>query len=494
MKRSFVMSGLALMIGALSLIHCKSETSTTPVPEEDPAENLPQATIQIDASKKYQTIDGFGFFGGQDVWWRGAASMWNDTWGDKVISDLGITIWRNEIAPPAIPGANQDADWAKQLPVVRGLKAKAAQHGVSLKFVATVWSPPADLKWASSFAWAGDVNAKRWADPSVSTKNGGTLNPNKYGEFADYLKKHISLYKDEGIDLYGLSLQNEPAFTQTFNSCTYTVGWYTDLLNNTVPSIKAAFPAIQIFGSENMLATESKDNNLPWFYHTAIKGNAQATGNVDILAVHGYNDGVLPTSGAELVKMWNNHTEHFAVPMKKKVWMSETSGYADSWNVVNGKPGAMSLGLDILTALNYGNVNAWIWWQGSELDGIGDYNLMSGTTGGKKYYASKHYYRYIRPGAVRVGATFETNTDDMFVTAYEHAGKKTNTIVIINAGPARAITLQGGALSAEYQMYRTSVSNSENCRLIGTVKSGNGNRFVLPEKSIVTLQAGGDAL
>src|SRR5690606_10983600 len=124
----------------------------------------------------------------------------------------------------------------------------------------------------------------------------------------------IKLYKDEGIDLYGLSLQNEPAFKQTFNSCTYTVGWYNELINKTVPGIKVAYPAIQIFGSENMLVTEAKDNNLPWFYHTAIKGNTQATANIDILAVHGYNDGVLPTSGAELVKMWNNHTDQFAVP------------------------------------------------------------------------------------------------------------------------------------------------------------------------------------
>jgi glucuronoarabinoxylan endo-1,4-beta-xylanase len=407
---------------------------------------------------------------------------------------LGITIWRNEIYPPAIPGANQDADWTKQLPVVRGLKAKAAQYNVPLKFVATVWSPPADMKWASSFTWAGDENAKRWQDLAVSTKNGGTLNPNKYNAFADFLHKHIQLYKDEGIDLYGLSLQNEPAFTQTFNSCTYTVSWYNELLNKTVPAIKAGFPALQIFGSENMLATEAKDNNLPWFYHTSLKGNAEATAKVDILAVHGYNDGVLPTSGAELVKMWKNHTQHFAIPMNKRVWMSETSGYTDDWNISNGKPGAMSLGLDILTALNYGNASAWIWWQGSQKNGIGDYNLMNGMITGKKYFVSKHYYRFIRPGAVRIGATFTTEMDDLFVTAYENTSKKTSTIVLINPGEARAISLQGDTLPTEFNMYRSSAASNENCSLIGTIKSGIGNKFVLPENSIITLQAGGNPL
>ena len=493
MKKRILTASLGLTILALSLLECKSDIQT-PAPEENPADLLPLATIKIDASQKYQTIDGFGFFGAQDVWWGNASNLWSEAWGDKVISDLGITIWRNEIYPPATPGVNQDGNWAKQLPVVRGMTAKADQYNVPLKFVATVWSPPADMKWAATFSWAGDEDAKRWKDPSVSTKNGGTLNPNMYSEFADYLKNHIQLYKDEGIDLYGLSLQNEPAFKQTFNSCTYTVDWYNELISNTVPSIKAAFPSIKIFGSENMLATEGKDKNLPWFYHTSLKGNVQATANVDILAVHGYNDGVLPTSGAELVKMWNNHTQHFAIPMKKKVWMSETSGYVDKWNITNGKPGAMSLGLDILTALNYGNASAWIWWQGSQRDGIGEYNLMNGTTPGNKYFVSKHFYRFIRPGAVRIEAKFATEMDDLFVTAYENVEKKTNTIVIINPGEARAIALQGHILLAEYTMYRSSAAGNEKCSLIETIKPGSENRFVMPENSIVTLQAGGNPL
>src|SRR5690606_15751420 len=101
---------------------------------------------------------------------------------------------------------------------------------------------------------------------------------------------------------------------------------------------------------------------------SAIKANAEATAAIDILSVHGYSDGVLPNTGSELVRMWQNHTTQFMEPMGKTVWMSETSGYDDSWVPGEGESGALGLGLDILTALNHGNVSAWVWWQGSQLD------------------------------------------------------------------------------------------------------------------------------
>ena len=137
--------------------------------------------------------------------------MWNQEWGEKVITDLGISIWRNEYYPPATPKANQDADWNKQKAVVEGLKQVADANNVDLKFTFTVWSPPESMKWLADFEWPGDVNATR-GPGNVSTKNGGTLNPNMYNEFATWINDGVQLYKDVGVDVYALSLQNEPVF------------------------------------------------------------------------------------------------------------------------------------------------------------------------------------------------------------------------------------------------------------------------------------------
>lgn len=177
------------------------------------------------------------------------------------------------------------------------------------------------------------------------------------------------------------------------------------MLINTIPQVKATYPNVRIFGSEGMLEMEAADHNWQWFYHKQILDNSQARNNVDILAVHGYQDGVAPSSGSVLGHYWNNHRTIFAEPMGKKQWMTETSGYDDTWE---GEPGAFALALDIMSALNNGNVAGWVWWQGSENPGssnIGEFALMNGLVKGKKYYASKQFYRYIRPGAVRVTGT-----------------------------------------------------------------------------------------
>ena len=467
---------------------CKKENKEKQLPPLVP--ELVKRNIIIDKSIKYQTIDGFGFFGANDVWWA-SQNLWNDAWGDKVINDLGITIWRNEWYPPSIPSASQDADWNKQKPVVQGLKAKADKYGVSLKYIISVWSPPAEMKWLCNFSWAGDPNATRNAG-TVSTKNGGTLNPDKYIDYASWLKSCIQSYKDIGVDLYALSLQNEPLFSESYNSCTYTTSWYCDLLNNVVPAIKATYPGVKIFGSENMLEMEGKSDNWPYFYQQAIKNNATAKDNIDILAVHGYSDGISASSGSELAKMWTNHAKQFSIPLNKPAWMTETSGYADSWIGFGTTPGALNLAMDIYSGLNYGNMQAWVWWQGSEASGISNYSLMSNNIGGKKYYVSKHYFRFIRPGAVRVKST--SDDPEVLVTAFEHQEKGTNTVVIINSGgEAKLLSVQGDGLPSVFTIYLTT-SGSDNCKESGTINPGQDNRFELPAKSIVTLQAGGDSL
>jgi glucuronoarabinoxylan endo-1,4-beta-xylanase len=441
--------------------------------------------VTVNKSLRHQTIDGFGFFGAQNTWWSSASSLWSDAWGDQVISDLGITIWRNEYYPPADQFSGQDADWNKQRPVVRGLKRKADQYGVDLKFIFTVWSPPSSMKVAVQ------NNVRQIGTPHpFGTKQGGALDPTKYAQFADWLGAGIQLYRAEGIEPYAISPQNEPFFVQSFNSCWYKQEWYPEMLIGAISRVRASYPGVRIFGSEGMLEMEAADNNWPWFYHKQILDNAQARNNVDILAVHGYSDGVAPTSGSTLGHLWQSHKTHFADPLGKPQWMTETSGYQDAWS---GSPGAFALGLDILSGLNNGNMSGWVWWQGSEnpgsSSGIGQFALMNGLVKGKKYYVSKQFYRYIRPGAVRVGAT--SNNANVFVSAFEHSVQGTHTIVLANTSAnTQSVTVGGAGLPGSFTIFRTSAS--DNADEIGIYLTGS--QLSLPGRSIVTLQAGGTPL
>jgi len=66
------------------------------------------------------------------------------------------------------------------------------------------WSPPAFMK----------TNGEK--------NHGGKLKPEYYGKWAQYLCRYIVEYRARGVDVRILSIQNEPAAVQTWDSCIYT--------------------------------------------------------------------------------------------------------------------------------------------------------------------------------------------------------------------------------------------------------------------------------
>ncbi|HEX2534205.1 MAG TPA: hypothetical protein VHK69_10740, partial [Chitinophagaceae bacterium] len=209
---------------------------------------------------------------------------------------------------------------------------------------------------------------------------------------------------------------------------------------------------------------------------------------LDIWAVHGYQDGVVPTATSELARLWTTTGNEHRIPSGKPYWMTETSGYGESWKGSGpGKSGALQLAMDMHAALYYGKVSAWVWWQGSQLDGIGDYNLMKGSVSrGKKYYVSKHYYRFIRPGARMVQLQSDEGAG-VLATAYEHAAMGTFTMVLINSSDKSVkVQLQGENLPEQFDYYITD-AGVQDCKLTGTVAR---NAVTLPPASVVTLISG----
>jgi O-glycosyl hydrolase len=271
-------------------------------------------------------------------------------------------------------------------------------------------------------------------------------------------------------------------FVESYNSCVYDVdatkpNAYAKMIAAVAPLVKQAYPSVKIFGTENMLELEGQQ----WFYSAMM--TTAGWNAFDILAYHGYQDGVAPTAGSQLATYWTYVRTNWDAPHAKPGWMTETSGYTDVWSDANG---ARSLAFAIYAALAYGQASAWVWWQGSELGGApGQYNLMQGTqTLSKRYYVSKNFYRFIRPGARMLKVT--SSDASLFVVAFTHPTMGAFTVVAINTATSdKPLALGGAGVPSTFTAYRTSAS--ENCVTVGSVSNGS---ITLKADSVTTLVSG----
>jgi hypothetical protein len=99
------------------------------------------------------------------------------------------------------------------------------------------------------------------------------------------------------------------------------------------------------------------------------------------------------------------------------------------------------------------------------------------------FYASKNYFKYIRPGAIRIGSS--SDNVDILETAFYHPVNKTYTIVMINKSSVGIpVNLKGSNIPVQYQAFRT--SQFMNFEAVDSVKD---EIFLLPPNSITTLYA-----
>jgi glucuronoarabinoxylan endo-1,4-beta-xylanase len=455
--------------------------------------------ITINRATKFQTIEGFGFFGGRGPWWDSSdpAYFYSNTWLDLMFSNLGATLWRNELYPnnPVTAGSGgQDATWSKQRPCAQAIDAYCRDRGIDVKILLSIWSPPKEFKCKLD----DDEKFLIGQKPS-DTKGGNVLDPEQVANFRDWLVSGLQMYKDAGLNVYAMSLQNEPYFWQSYNSCFYYQSRddhydypaYMKTVNAGIRNFTNKNGVkVKAFGSENMLEMEAAKENVEWFYHTPIKKDTVALANLDRWAVHGYTDGINSQDPKSALDCWKRHYDVFGKPTGKPTWQTEISGFEPNrWLDKSGaKPphGAFSLGLAIQVALLYGKVSAWVWWQGTDSD-LGQYaltgpNLSKGLT----FYASKQFYRFIRPGAVMVDAA--SSDASLVATAFEHTGLDNFVVVICNDSDNPATTSVTGANVPEaFQGFVSSAATADTCRVVGEVKASS---VTVPARGILTLVNG----
>ncbi len=365
---------LYFLIGLVAFSACKKDnTGGTPV-----VTKTSPTKITINPQTTYQTIAGFG--GANRMW--GTQSL-KPAEATKAFGlndgELGLSIFRVRIS-------SNKSEWS----IITEAVKEANKNGV--KVLASPWSPPPALKDNNS-----DIR--------------GALLSQNYKAFKDYINEFIAYQAANGAKIDVVSIQNEPDWKPTYESCDWTAD---DMIN----FLKA--PG-QIVGAK-VAAPESLNFNQTMT--NAILSSDSAAAKIDIVAGHIYGGGLVKFPLAEQKKkeIWmteyllNLNTGNSGAP----AWStySENAIWAESIKMLGTVHDAMS-----------NNWNAYIWWylqRFYSFIGDGEQNTTNGAVL-KRGYAFSHFSKYVRPGFVRVGVDLPA-LNFLKVTAYK---KDAQTIVVI---------------------------------------------------------------
>lgn len=424
-----------------------------------PMRDVDAVNVDVNLSEEFQTIDGFGAFMGT------GSGMKNEQVLNLAV-DIGMSVARfgvinNEFEPvndnsdPNVMAMEHFHTSAVPLRTIRWLRDNADVD----KYILSWWSPPAWMKRNKA------LSAEYWATDNK-------LEPHYYEEYAEHVAAMIKMIKNEtGIDLYAISLQNEPQFNEPYPSCQINPREMRDLIKVVGPRLEREGLDTKIYWAEALPPQNSIDD-----YIFAVKNDPEAAKYVDIVATHNYDEDGINVGGPG-AKQWAQIYEWAQNPDPAlPTWMTETSGHANTWQ------GALNLAGNIYNALGYGNVSAWIWWSFNADRDSERYGLVVDNEPTSRYYISKHYYKYIRPGAVRVYTLSEHEDVPCLTFKNPQLGKV--TVVMINKSAApQVVGIAGRKLPSFYERY-TSVQH----RYFAKEEPVNaGELFLLPANSISTL-------
>jgi glucosylceramidase len=301
---------------------------------------------------------------------------------------------------PKLERFSIDRDREYVLPILK----TAQRLNPQLRFCASPWTPPPWMK-------------------SNSRYGGGSLRSECYPYYAEYLARFIEAYRGEGIEIYALTVQNEPEFgPEAYPSCLWTAkqqrGFIRDHLG----------PLFQTRRIKTLIWVFDHNFNNPGF-PAAILRDPQAAQYVDGSAFHLYEG--KPVAMSRLRREFPD----------KSIYFTEGSVY--------GARGAAEI-IDYFRnwARSY---NAWVTMidhQGKpNVSGFHDCDptiiVLNRNTLQPEYRADYYIYgqfmKFIRPGALRIGTSAPSagpasvafrNPDGSLVLVVAHPGFSARNVMV----------------------------------------------------------------
>ena len=409
------------------------------------------STVNVDVTEEHQVIRGFG--GMVHNQWQGGGGL-SEADAKLAFGTGDGQIGLNTLRIPVYASSN---DFNKEVQAAKYAKAVAGDDFI---LYATPWTSP----------YAG-------ANQHMAASN--------YQKYVDHLNSFTAYMKNQGLPLYAISISNEPDW------CGEWACWSADEIYNFT---KGYADQMRKNGTK-VISTESfaYQKNL----YNKVLNDASALKNWDILGAHFY------ASEASTADSWFQYD--LADQKNVERWMTEhyteSQGSGNDWRVVRNTGDqanqnkrdtvrALDVAYDIHRGLAVGNFSQYTWWYIRRCYGL----IMEKDFGNKlqipqneigkiskRGYVMSQFARFIRPGAVRVGATLKPEAN-VFASAYKSADGDSVIVVLLNRDykNSKSVTVKvQGADVQTFHMYTT--SETKNAKDEGEVEVVNGSVTITME-------------
>ncbi len=382
------------------------------------ASNPPiSGTSTVDWNNVHQRIDGFG-----------ASSAWNSSWttaeADLLFSTnsnisyqggtyngVGLSLLRNHIYFTNTTSASA-ADYTSETSIMQLAQARGA------KVWSTPWTPSAGFKSTSDIY-----------DSSVATASGidggsylGSGNNITNINYASQLANYVASMKSAGINLYALSVQNEPdANVTTYEACQWTGTQIHDFVTNLYSALAA-----QGLTSTKIIIPESENWSSDTALYTPTLNDPNTAADVGIIANHDY----VADNGA------GDQTVPPALSVSgKALWETEVALLSgNDSSIVNGVYYARR----IYQYMTQANANAYHYWWLVSGDSVGNQGLLDGSAAvTKRLFTFGQYSRFVRPNYNRINATSSQPSE--LISAYKDSASTSFAIVVVNTNAATGV-------------------------------------------------------
>ncbi|MFG1653325.1 RICIN domain-containing protein [Micromonospora sp. NPDC049275] len=388
------------------------------------------AAASINLSAQRQTIRGFGAMA-HAAWIGDLTAAQRETAFGTGEGRLGFSLLR-------IPVNENQADWSADLATAQ----RAAELGVTV--FASPWNPPASM--IETFTRGGQTNAKR-------------LRYSSYGAYAQHLNSFTTHLRNNGVNLYAISVQNEPDYASEWT-------WWTSTEMVRFLRENAGSISTRVIAPESFQYVKSMSD--------PILNDSTALANVDIIGAH----------------LYGTSYSNFPYPLfkqkgaGKELWMTEVYYPNSNTNSGDAWPEALDVGEHIHHAMVDAEFQAYVWWYLRRSYGP----MREDGQISKRGAMMAHFSRFVRPGYVRIDATANP-ASNVYVSAYRGG----DTVVIV------AVNKNTSSVSQQFTLSNTTASGSvsnwltDGSRTVapqGALTMSNGSLTVtLPARSMMTFVA-----